>query len=273
MSRSQLMDTGGFNQLAQGKDGYYLYNQNDMYVGKAIEKYGEFSALEMSLLSQLCRPGDTVIEVGANIGSHTVGLAKRVGPTGRVLAFEPQRLLFQTLCANIALNSLVNVECYWAAVSSKPGTITVPEPDPTEEDNFAGISMLGADEGLQVDCLVLDRFLSLPRVKMLKVDVEGMEADVLRGGEQLIGRHKPIIYVENDRIDSSEALIRLIDSMGYRMYWHLPPLFNPRNFYSEKENIFPNVVSVNMICIHRDSKTELDGSSEIVDFSFHPMRR
>jgi hypothetical protein len=79
--------------------------------------------------------------------------------------------------------------------------------------------------------------------------------------------------VENDRLENSEALITLIDSLGYRMYWHLPQLFNPDNFYAETDNIYRDIVSVNMICIHRDVKVEINGATEITDFSYHPMRR
>lgn len=121
MSRSQLLENDGFNQLAAGRDGYLLYNRNDKYIGRSIEKYGEFNGLEMQLFKQICTRDSIVVEVGANIGAHTIGLARLVGPQGRVLAFEPQRLVFQTLCANVALNSLENVDCHWAAVGSQEG--------------------------------------------------------------------------------------------------------------------------------------------------------
>ena len=86
-----------------------LYNEHDIYIGRSLDLYGEFSEGECDVFRQLIQPGWTVLELGANIGSHTVFLAKRVGPSGRVIAFEPQRIVFQTLCANIALNNLLNV--------------------------------------------------------------------------------------------------------------------------------------------------------------------
>ena len=120
-----LLETKGHNQLAAGKDGYFLYNSNDKYIGRAIENYGEYSEIELDLLKNLCAAGDVILEVGANIGAHTVGMARTVGPTGRVLAFEPQRLVFQTLCANVALNSLhatftiaTDVKVYFRDLSS-----------------------------------------------------------------------------------------------------------------------------------------------------------
>ena len=272
MSRSRLLATNGFNQLAEARDGYYLYNQNDVYIGNAIEKYGEYSGLELHVLRQLCAPGDVVIEIGANIGAHTVPLARHVGAQGRILAIEPQRLVFQTLCANVALNSLQNVDCYWAAIGAEEGVITVPEPDPNLQTNLGGISLINVRQGCQVECLTLDKFIDLPRIKLIKIDVEGMETEVIAGGLQLLQKFKPFLYVENDRLDKSEALMQLISSLGYRMFWDLPFLFNPDNYYGETEDLYPTVVSVNMICIHKDSKMNIEGFEEITDFTSHPMR-
>jgi FkbM family methyltransferase len=272
MSRSRLLEINGFNQLAQVREGYYLYNQNDIYIGKAIEKYGEYSDLELQILRQLCAPGDVVIEIGANIGAHTVPLARHVGSQGRILAIEPQRLVFQTLCANIALNSLENVDCYWAAIGDKEGAITVPEPNPNQRSNLGGVTLIDARQGCLVECLTLDKFIALPRITMIKIDVEGMETEVIAGGLQLLQKFKPLLYVENDRLDKSEALMKLISSLGYRMFWDMPLLFNKDNYYGEKEDLYPNIASINMICIHRDAKINVEGFDEITDFSAHPMR-
>jgi FkbM family methyltransferase len=200
-----------------------------------------------------------------------VGLARLVGSEGRVLAFEPQRLPFQTLCANVALNSLENVDCLWAAVGSQDGFINVPDLNPRKEYNFGAVTLLGPQIGRRVPCLTLDQYVNLPKVDLVKIDVEGMEADVLRGGEQLLKRFKPILYVENDRLEKSEALNRLIASFDYRMYWHLPPLFNPNNFFANPKNSYPDVVSANVLCVHRDSPVRTTGFEEVVDFSLHPL--
>lgn len=272
-SRARLLDHDGFNQLAKVKDGYYLYNRHDTYIGKAIEKYGEFSTAEMQLLHQLCTKDDFVIEVGANIGAHTVPLARHVGAGGVVLAFEPQRLVFQTLCANIAINSLRNVHCFWAAAGAKESRINVPELDPDQDNNFGGLSLSGALPGQSVPCLVLDGLLSIPRLKLIKIDVEGMEADVIAGGSELIRKFKPLLYVENDRAEKSAALMQQIDALGYEMYWHKPPLYNPDNFYGDHENVYGKIVSVNMICVNRDNRIFEPRTPPVRDFSLHPKRK
>jgi FkbM family methyltransferase len=267
-----LFRSDGYNQLTDGRDGYFLYNRNDRYIGSAIAKYGEYSAFEMSLFEQICDVGHIVIEVGANLGAHTVGLARLVGSTGRVVAFEPQRLIFQTLCANIALNSLENVDCYWSAVARENGTITVPELTPHIANNFGGLSLGSANNGFRVPCVTLDEFVGLSRLDLVKIDVEGMEADVIRGAENLLRKFRPALYVENDRIEKSHDLIQLIISLGYRLYWHLPALYNRDNFRHDDEDIFAGKASCNMLCVHSDFDCAVTGLPEVLDVSYHPWR-
>ena len=273
MDRSRLLETGGFNELAHSDAGYLLYNTHDVYIGRSIAKYGRYAGIEARFLERLCASGDNVIEVGANIGAHTVAIARRVGPQGRVLAFEPQRLVFQALCANVALNSLANVDCHWAAVGRTRGAASVPELDPNQAANFGGVSLANVAQGRSVPCFTLDDFVAMPQLKLVKIDVEGMEQDVLAGGTRILGKLKPVLYVENDRVDRSESLMRAIDALGYRMYWHTPPLFDPHNPYGDGEDLFPNVRSFNLLCVHRERAIEVAGCEAVKDFTQHPLRR
>src|SRR5436190_22246330 len=101
--------------LKECRHGRMLYLRNDQYIGRSLELYGEYGEMEARLFDQLLAPGQAVIEVGANIGAHTVHLAKLVGPTATVLAFEPQRAIFYLLCANLAPNAQFHVRAYHAA--------------------------------------------------------------------------------------------------------------------------------------------------------------
>ncbi|MES2206486.1 MAG: FkbM family methyltransferase [Pseudomonadota bacterium] len=270
---AELLETNGFNQLAKVENGYCLYNKNDIYVGQSIAKYGEFSKLELFLLTQLCKLGDTVIDVGANIGAHTMGLARQVGESGCVLAFEPQRIVFQALCANIALNSLENVTCYWAAMGTEKGFITVPEIDPTCSNNFGGVSISDGVTGIEVPCFILDQFVGVPYISLIKIDVEGMEIDVIKGGQELIKQARPFLYVENDRLEKSTELMQTIAELNYDMYWHTPLLYNSENFYREQENNYPGIASFNMLCVPKENPLVVEGLTKIEDFLYHPLRR
>ena len=243
-----MSTTEGFNRLKDCRHGRMLYNVHDMYVGRSLELYGEFSEGETQLFGQIVRPGDLVIEVGANIGAHTVWFARQTAPRGGVIAIEPQRIVFQVLCANVALNSLANVLTMQKACGEENGSIVVPMLDPTATNNFGGLELGKYEQGERVEMMRLDD-LGLNGCRLLKVDVEGMELSVLKGARELILRSKPVLYVENDRPHLSDALIRYIDSLGYECFRHWPPLFNPDNFFKNSQNVFSNIVSKNMICL------------------------
>lgn len=263
-----------FNKLAKVKEGFCLYNKNDQFIGRSIENYGEFSQLEVELFEQICKKNDTIIEVGANIGTHTQYFSNAVGDGGKVFAFEPQRILFQTLCANIALNSMTNVYTYQMALAEEEKTIFLPSIDYSKSGNFGGINIENFEDGEAVTQKRLDSFIDkIQKLKLLKIDVEGMEEEVLRGSIKIIEKFKPILYVENDRQEKSQSLIEFIESLGYEMYWHLPKLFNPNNFYKNSNDIFRNIVSINIVCVHKDLNISVQKMQKIVDSKFHPMRK
>ncbi|MBK9129467.1 MAG: FkbM family methyltransferase [Phycisphaerales bacterium] len=261
-----MLDAGGFNEVRRCRSGPMLYNKFDVYIGGSLQKYGEFSWGEQALFRRIVRPGQLVVEVGANIGAHTVDLAKATGPRGRVFAFEPQRLVFQALCANLALNQCVNVFAHQVALGATEGSLLVPALDPSARNNFGGLWLQGKKEGKTVQhgqgesvpLRNLDSF-ALPACDFLKADVEGMEVEVLRGAQETIRKCRPVMYLENDRADRSAELIDLAMGLGYDLYWHTPPLFNPENFAREKENIFPGIVSINLLCVPSESEWIVNG--------------
>lgn len=268
----KVLDSAGYNAVARCKYGYVVYNKNDFYIGKAVEKYGEFSESETDLFRQICKPGDIVVEVGANIGTHTMALAQMVGSDGWVYAFEPQRIVYHTLCANMAINSISNVDCFNMAAGATEGFVLIPEIRYDQPGNFGGIEVDKFKQGRQVRRVRLDNCIDVPHLRLLKIDVEGMEGEVIRGARKLIARHKPVLYVENDRPEKSKELIELIRSLDYRMYWHMPPLFNPNNFAGDSENLYPGIVSVNMFCLPKSYEATMNGFDEVLDSNHHPMR-
>jgi hypothetical protein len=108
--------------------------------------------------------------------------------------------------------------------------------------------LLGQQPGEPVPLVTVDS-LRLPDCQFIKLDVEGMETEALHGAVETIRHFRPILYVENDRQARSTELIGLIQEYGYRLWWHLPPIYGANNFRAEAENIFGNKVSVNMICV------------------------
>ncbi len=203
-----------FNHVKTCRYGTMVFNTFDRYLGRGLDLYGEFSEGEVEMFRQLVRPGDTVLDVGANIGAHTLFFARQVGPKGAIYALEPQRVVFQTLCANMALNSVTNVWCLPCAAGAEPGETTVPRGDYTQSGNFGGVSVGGSAQGERVPVVTVDG-LNLPACRLIKIDVEGAEEHVLRGAVQTIERLRPVLYVENDRKERSGGLVRFIAGLGY----------------------------------------------------------
>jgi FkbM family methyltransferase len=261
------------NCLVAGRHGYFLANRFDGYVGLALIRYGEYGELEWQVLDQLIQPGATVVEVGANIGSHTVSIARKVGAAGRVIAVEPQRVIHQYLSANVSLNMLDNVECHWAACGGEAGELVVPRLNyfAQELQNFGGLSLSTGGEGEPVPVVQLDAIMRGRPAQLIKIDVEGMEAEVLRGATNTILNNRPVIYAENDRPAKSDELLTLLWSLNYRTYWHIPKLFNPGNFFGDPENIYANTGSFNLLCVPKETHAELNGFEEVTVLGVHPL--
>jgi hypothetical protein len=102
--------------------------------------------------------------------------------------------------------------------------------------------------------------LELPRCDLIKIDVEGMEPDVIAGARRTIERFRPVIYCENNTLDKTAGTIAAIGNLGYRAWWHISSYYNPDNFFGEKENLFARFVpESNMLCTPPNAKIVVEG--------------
>lgn len=226
------------------------YLTSDEHIGRCLDLYGEWAEAEIMLLCALVKPGDTALDVGANIGTHTLPLAKKVGAKGSVLAFEPQRFLHQLLGANLALNGISWSQAFHAAVGAQPGFIVVPNIDYCAQGSFGGLSLGAWEQGESVKLLTIDS-LSLPAVALIKIDVEGMEAAVLAGAKETLSRCHPFLYVENQRNGGSPQVVEFLEAAGYALYWHFSSFFREDNFAGSTDNVFGAMVDANILAVPR----------------------
>jgi FkbM family methyltransferase len=265
-------------RLVQSKHGPVLVNRHDFYMGQALLKYGEYSELELQFLLMLLRFPGLVIEVGANMGTLTVPLAAELARQGReMLVFEPQPVIFQQLCANLALNGLMNVKALPYACGKENGAVQFAVPDSRALGNFGATSMqaspVAATRTETVQCVRLDDLVGSAEVGMMKIDVEGFELRVLQGCVGILERSKPVLYVENDRLEQSAELIQWLMDHDYRLWWHIPLLYNRDNYLGVEEDIYPGIHSINMLCVPRSRSIKIEGLIEIVDPNFHPLKK
>lgn len=203
---------------------------------------GEWSDVEVSVFQMLLNPNSNIVEVGANMGLHTVALAK-IAPHGKVIAFEPQRIIFQQLCCNLALNNLTNVYSYRLGVSDKNDEYLIETCDYSTDWNYGSFSL---DKGFSteeqfhhqttkepIEVINLDDFSPIHQLNaldLLKVDAEGFDIKVLNGASKTIERLQPIIFVEYQKHDSA-VLLDFFAKHQYQVYWLISKRCQEKNFY------------------------------------------
>ncbi len=176
--------------------------------------------------------GDGVIalDCGANIGVHAVEWAKHMTGWGAVLAFEAQERLYYALAGNVAINNCFNARAIHAAVGNQPGMMKIPRPNYLAPASFGSLELKKRDNtefiGQSIDysehsmvavpAMTLDSF-SFPRLDLIKIDVEGMELDVLAGASRCIETHRPILFVERVKTDERE-LRAVLERFGYAAF-------------------------------------------------------
>jgi FkbM family methyltransferase len=169
-------------------------------------------------LAELVEPGSTVIDVGANIGFFSMRFGRWVGSTGRVIAIEPESRNFDSLQRRVARAGLAStVDCVQAVAADRPGRLHLAlTPGHPGDHHIAAV-------GQPIQSVSLDALAAVDRrtVSLIKVDVQGAEAMVLKGAHRTIEIHRPAIFIEVDaealeRFGSSpRELIDLIVGMGY----------------------------------------------------------
>ena len=214
---------------------YSVFATGD-FLSQQVLRQGTWGKLQHTM-SQLLLAGfeePVVLDVGANIGLYTVPVATMVAKAGgRLLAFEPQRIVFQQLCTNIFSN---RIDCVWAfnqAVGAASGTIDLPTIDYSKAVNIGAFSldeklqkMRGLEAGLDrsktepVAVTTLDALEISGAVRAVKIDVEGMEIDVIRGGKAFLETHRypPLLFEtwEGDWFtEQRQAVFAEIEGLGY----------------------------------------------------------
>lgn len=202
------------NPYRSSKEEFHLScAPNDEFVAGWMRKGWLFEPFNLHVLSEILDPQSVILDVGAHIGTFSVVLGKLL-PQSRIHAFEPQVPLYSILLKNLEKNGVENCQPFNLAVAHRQTLSAVQRAvrdgngagkavaygDPGRY-NFAGLS-LGLGEHV-VACIRLDEFVAkagLPRVDLIKIDVEGAEPFVLYGARKILSEHRPILHFEeNDK--------------------------------------------------------------------------
>lgn len=186
-------------------------------------------------LKRLCKKGNVVIDVGANVGSHTLPMAKLVGENGKVYAFEPVPWAVKKLKQNLSLNMFTNIILETIALSDESGEMDMKFRASFKIGSASGVglegkideSWWGECEQVKVHMETLDNYVSrhnIDRIDLVKLDVDGFEGKVIRGAMSVLARFKPILIMEvapawvEMRGDKIQEVLNSIEKMGYKFY-------------------------------------------------------
>ena len=180
-----------------------------------------------SVLKAILRPGDTFVDIGANEGMMSLLAARLVGPSGKVIAFEPNPVPRGILEAAIARNRIEQIELRPVGLSDADATLTLSVPRSNSGEGSFGRSAYHDDDLVEVECAVRQGDAQLANVwpNLIKIDVEGFEENVLRGIAATLARtHCPIVTevvaLHLERADSSVAALQsIMAERGYRGFY------------------------------------------------------
>lgn len=179
------------------RHGFRFHCRLDDWLGQYVWLTGSYERMTSLVMSHLMRSGDIAMDIGANIGFFSLLLAQKAGIDGHIYAFEPIPSVQAELDQNINLNKLSNITVIQAAVTDQDGELTIYE-GPSDHRGISSLRPLhNARNTLLIRGMRLDNhFLSLPSLRLIKIDVEGAEQLALSGMAEIIARHHPYIILE-----------------------------------------------------------------------------
>jgi FkbM family methyltransferase len=211
------------NYLVNNYCKLYKFNVNTLYpIESAIWLSGIYEVTTTKFLRQVLREGDVFLDVGANCGAVTLVAASAI-KNGKIYAFEPGNTIRSRLQANVDLNpslkSVVKVVPFGLGLET--GKLLY-----YEDENYRGNGALFDSLGMPVDVITLDEWVSLEKIDKIdaiKIDVEGMEYDVLLGGKLTLEKYHPLVYFETlpifftNKSYSIQTIYEFLASLGYKI--------------------------------------------------------
>jgi len=199
---------------------------------RSIIAFGEYDQPLHEFFRRFVRPGMVCIDAGANIGDSTLHLAKLVGPTGRVYAFEPAPFPRLRLAEHVAANNFDDrVSISPCALADHAGSATLSYSQPEVENQGMG-SLVNRDnhvvtQSVEVPLQALDAFVSemkIAKIDLIKVDIQGAEPMFLRGARATLARQRPVMCMELSPLDlaasglDSAELVGMLEGIGYAVH-------------------------------------------------------
>lgn len=209
-------------EIFENEDGKFIIFPNDA-IAQHIKGNKLWEPHFKVVVSHLIKKGSTVIDCGANFGYNAVIMGRHIGIEGTIIAFEPQRIIYQQLNGNLILNNVCNAITFQCALGDGSiNTTSMRHVDYNLPWVNIGDTSIG-EGGEEVDVYSLDS-INLSNVDFMKIDVQGYELFLLQGAKNILSKYKPDLFIEIEPHQlikfnmTPEQLINYIKSFGYRIF-------------------------------------------------------
>ena len=209
--------------------------------GEAIIWRGEHEPAVQNAILAVVRPGAVVYDIGAHLGTMALGAARLVGDSGRVVAFDGDPENIARLRDHTARNGLGDrLRVVHAAVWSRTAIDGIGFRRGATAKSQGGVQadgkrpVLGSGEVINVRAVTLDDIIGagIPPPQLVKIDVEGGEYEVLRGGQRLFAKQRPLVIVEVHHQQASEQITSWLSEYQYCAQWNIPKEQFPRHLFA-----------------------------------------
>ena len=220
---NKILDLEKFRNYKNVKtvnDQYISVNPCDQYIGRSLINSGIWEIHIDNLLKSICKEDMIAIDIGANVGAHTILMSKLVGENGKVYAFEPCRNHSEILFYNLMNNNCFNTTIYPYGCGDKDENMYIEKRffDTKKVENFGAITLQkeSLDENDEkIEIRSIDSF-NFPKIDVIKIDAEGMENKIINGMKDTIYKYKPKMIIEIHDEDV-ENMTKIIDSIDYSL--------------------------------------------------------
>lgn len=274
--------------VTQCKHGVMAYYITDDPIGTCLFHYGEWAEQELEVFSHLIKRNSSCIDVGANLGTHTIWLSQNC-PEGLVFSIEPQFYIFQLLNTNLILNDATNCVPIRSFIMNKKDKIKTsalflpPKENEVRKLNYGQFNIRDYvnEDGVTTEIIKLDDIDYMgKKIDFIKMDCEGNEKDVLLSGQKTIKANKPHMYLEFNSKTGNDDLLYSLKDLGYKCYWHVYTKYNKNNFKKYSRNIYlyedqqdappthgtiDSHFEANIICIHKSHDITFMNEVEVGD--------
>lgn len=217
-------------------DGYSMYvSRTDFGISNQIATTKSYEPSVTRTIKEYLNKGDVFVDVGANIGFLTMLAASIVGPEGKVLGFEPNPNNYMIAQKSVELNAFDHVELFQNAVSDVPQSIKF------ISEGSNGYAAMDGDPSVQyqisffAQAVVLDDALKdAKRIDMIKMDIEGAEPQAIKGMQQVLKQHRPIVITE-----FSPSMMRHVSNVDAQVYFDLLRAYSPNLAVIEDAGLVP----------------------------------